>query len=329
MLDMAREYNLGGGLPLEGNSRRHWSRRARTEHGDLECGPGLRDRCLGRGRLIAAMGHAVRAFFVAASPVRVPVRGVHQFTERLGITFAEQVTGFLPTEYVAGGHAPRRAVIGLVSSEKVEIKVRVDEIPFLTLAHAEDLAEQFLGLSPTEEVFLVRRALVCVTRRDRHADAELLAVIEESRDVCGRVPVKDRGAHVDGEALRFGGLDGRYGAIEHARLTDRLVMVLAQPIEVDGKEEIRRRLEQMQLLLQKQRVRAERNELLLGDQPLHDLADLAVDQRLAAGDRHHGCAALVGGIEALFDGEPPIENWIGIIDLAATDASQIATKQRL
>src|SRR6266478_6152308 len=309
MLDMAREYKLGRALPLERNFRRHWSRRARTEHGDLECGPGLRDRCLERGRLIAAMGHAVRAFFVAASPVRVPVRGVHQFTERLGITFAEQVTGFLPTEYVAGGHAPRRAVIGLVSSEKVEIKVRVDEIPFLTLAHAEDLAEQFLGLSPTEEVFLVRRALVCVTRRDRHADAELLAVIEESRDV--------------------GGLDGRYGAIEHARLTDRLVMVLAEPIEVDGKEEIRRRLEQMQLLLQQQRVRAERNELLLGNQPLHDLADLAVDQRLAAGDRHHGCAALVGGIEALFDGEPRIENWIGIIDLAATDASQIATKQRL
>src|SRR5258708_24362422 len=172
MLDIAREYKLGRALPLERNFRRHWSRRARTEHGYVECGPGLRDRCLGRCRLIAAMGPAVRAFFVAASPVRVPVRGVHQFTERLGISFAEQVTGFLPTEYVAGGHAPRRAVIGLGSSEKVEIKVRVDEIPFLTLAHAEHRAEQFLGLSPSDEVLLFRRALVGVTRRALHASAE-------------------------------------------------------------------------------------------------------------------------------------------------------------
>src|SRR5262245_19403071 len=85
----------------------------------------------------------------------------------------------------------------------------------------------------------------------------------------------------------------------------------------------------MQLLLQQQGVRAKRNELLLGDETPDDIADLAVDQRLAAGDGHHRRAALVSGIEALFDGEPPIENWIGIVDLAATDASQIATKQRL
>src|SRR5262249_55782016 len=164
-------------------------------------------------RLIAAMGHAVRALFVSAGAVGVPVGVVHQFTERPGIAFAEEVTGFLPTEDVAGGHAPGRAAIGLVSSEKVEIEVRVDEIPFLTLALAERGREYFLGVSAAEEVFLPRRGLVRVPRRDRHADAELLAVIKKSRDVCGRVAVKDRGVDVDGEALGLRGLDRRHGTV--------------------------------------------------------------------------------------------------------------------
>src|SRR5947209_19533167 len=85
----------------------------------------------------------------------------------------------------------------------------------------------------------------------------------------------------------------------------------------------------MQLLLQQERVRAKRNQLLLGHETPDDLADLAVDQRLDARDGYHGCAALVSGIETLFDSKPPIENWIGIIDLAATDTTQMAAKQRL
>src|SRR5215813_9963032 len=76
----------------------------------------------------------------------------------------------------------------------------------------------------------------------------------------------------------------------------------------------------MQLLLQEQRVRAERDELLLGDQALHDLPNLAVDQRRAA---------FIDRIKAFLDREPTIEDGIGIVDLAATDAGKIATKQRL
>src|SRR4029450_3271989 len=130
------------------------------------------------------------------------------------------------------------------------------------------------------------------------ADAELLAVIKESRDVCGRVAVKDRGVDVDGEALGLRGLDRRHGTVEYARLTDRLVVVLAQPIEVDREEEVRRGLKQMQLLLQQQRVRTERNELLLGDETPDDIADLAVDQRLAAGDGPQRAARVVSGVGA-------------------------------
>src|SRR5262245_40561031 len=85
----------------------------------------------------------------------------------------------------------------------------------------------------------------------------------------------------------------------------------------------------MQLLLQEQRIRAQRNELLLDDEAFHDLADLAVDQRLAAGDGHHRRTALIDGVKALLDRQPAIEDGIGIIDLAATDAREVATKQRL
>ena len=85
----------------------------------------------------------------------------------------------------------------------------------------------------------------------------------------------------------------------------------------------------MQLLLQEQRIRAKRYELLFRDQAFHDLPDLAMDQWLAAGNRNHGRAAFVDRIEALLDRQAAIENGIRIIDLAATDAGEIATKQRL
>ena len=118
-------------------------------------------------------------------------------------------------------------------------------------------------------------------------------------------------------------------AVEHALLADRLVVMLAQPVEVDGEEQIGRGLEQMQLLLEQQRVGAERDELLLGHDALDDLADLAVDQRLAARDRHHGRAAFVDRVEAFLDRQPAIEDRIRIVDLAAADAGEIAAEQRL
>src|SRR5262249_42904557 len=44
---------------------------------------------------------------------------------------------------------------------------------------------------------------------------------------------------------------------------------------------------------------------------------------------HHERCAVVDGIEAFLDRQPAIEDWIGIIDLAATDARKVAAKQRL
>ena len=85
----------------------------------------------------------------------------------------------------------------------------------------------------------------------------------------------------------------------------------------------------MQLLLQQQRIGAERHELLPGHESFDDFSDLAVNKRLAARNGNHGRAALIGRGEAFLDGKSTIEDRIGIIDLAATDASKIAAEQGL
>ncbi len=131
------------------------------------------------------------------------------------------------------------------------------EIPALALAEGEHVAEQPLGLVAVEEVLLIRRALIGIARRHRDADAEFGREIEEFRDLFSRMAVEDGCVDVDREAARLGGLDGRNRAIEHALLRYRLVVVIAQAVEMHREEQIGRRLEQVELLLQKQGVSAQ------------------------------------------------------------------------
>src|SRR5262249_62072655 len=128
---------------------------------------------------------------IFAGAVGIPVRGVHQFAEGAGVTFPEQIAGLLPPEDVPRRHAPRRAMIGLVASQKVEEQVGVHEAPAFSLAQAENPAEQLLGLAPAEKVILIGGALIGVTRRDRNSDAEILGIIEKGGDILRRVPVID------------------------------------------------------------------------------------------------------------------------------------------
>ncbi len=63
--------------------------------------------------------------------------------------------------------------------------------------------------------------------------------------------------------------------------------------------------------------------------PSDDLADLPVDQRLAAGNGDHRRAAFVDRVEAFLYRKALVQNRVGIIDLAAAEARQIASEQRL
>src|SRR6201988_3456992 len=118
------------------------------------------------------MGHAVGTLFVLAGAVGLPVGGLHQLLEGLGVAFTEQIAGLLPAEDVACRHAPGRALVFLVAGEEVEEQAGMHEVPLLALAERKDVAEQLLGLGAVEEVFLVGRTLIGVARRHRNAYAE-------------------------------------------------------------------------------------------------------------------------------------------------------------
>ena len=203
------------------------------------------------------------------------------------------------------------------------------EVPFLALAERKDVAEQLLGLAPIEEVLLIGRALVGIAGRDRDADAEFFREVEERCDVLGGMAVENRAVDVDGKALGLRRLDGGDRLLEAALHAHRLVVVLLEAVEMHGEEQIGRRLEQVQLLLQQQRVGAQRDELLARHDALDDLADLLVDERLAAGDGDHRRAALVDGVEAFLYRKSLVQDRVGIVDLAAPEAGEIAAEQRL
>ena len=129
--------------------------------------------------------------------------------------------------------------------------------------------------------------------------------------------------------LAFAALIAGDRLLEAALHAHRLVVMLLEAVEMHGEEQIGRRLEQVQLLLQQQRVGAQRDELLARHDAFDDLADLLVDQRLAAGDRHHRRAAFVDRVEAFLHRQALVQDRVRIIDLAAADAGEIAAEQRL
>ena len=128
-------------------------------------------------------------------------------------------------------------------------------------------------------------------------------------------------------ALRRG--DRRHRAIVDAVLADRDVVLLARAVQMHRPGEPLARLEQVHLLFQQQRVGADDDELLARDRALHDLLDLAVQQRLAAGDHHHRGAALVDRLHAFGDRQALVQDLGRIVDLAAAGAGQVAAEQRL
>ena len=177
---------------------------------------------------------------------------------------------------------------------------------------------------------LIRRPLVGVAGRDGDpVDAHLGHRVEEPRHPLGLGGVEQRGVDVDPEAARLGEPDGLDRAVVNARPGTPSVVVLAVAIEMHGPGEERVGLEQVDLLFKQQRVGAQVDELLARDDALDDLLDLAVQQRLAAGDHDDRRAAFVDRFEAFRDAEALVQDRVGVIDLAAAGAGQVAAEQRL
>src|SRR5204863_3096889 len=113
-----------------------------------------------RGRLVAAVGHAVVTARVAPAPVGVPVGGLDQLFIGFGVAVGHQVTRTLPAEQRIAGDAPGSAAEVHLPLEEVEEQRRVVEPPALAPAVRERRPEQLVGLAYAEEVLLVGRLLV-------------------------------------------------------------------------------------------------------------------------------------------------------------------------
>ena len=179
-------------------------------------------------------------------------------------------------------------------------------------------------------MLLVGRALVGVARRDGDAvDAELRHRIEEGGDAL-RIRVVEEGAvDRDAEALGLGRLQRLDRAVVDARLADRLVVHLLVAVEMDRPGEIGARLVLIDLLFEQQRVGADDREFLARDDALDDLRQVPVQQRLAARHDDHRRAALVDRGQRVLNRDALVQDGVGIVDLAAARASEIAAEQRL
>src|SRR5581483_5591338 len=185
----------------------------------------------------------------------------------------------LPAEIVAARVAPRGAAVALVAGEEIEEQAGLVERPAPLRVAAEDVAEQFLGAPPVEEMLLVGGALVGIARRHGDAvDAELADRVEERRDPRRVGRVEQGGVDVDPEAARLGEADRRDGAVVDPVLADRAVVILAVAVEMHRPGEIAVGPEQIDLLFQQQRVGAQIDEFLARDDAGDDVLDLAVQQ---------------------------------------------------
>ena len=102
-----------------------------------------------------------------------------------------------------------------------------------------------------------------------------------------------------------------------------------QPVDVHHPGEVAVRGELVQVLGQQQRVGAQEDDLLAAEQLPHDLVDLRVHQRFAAGDRDHRGAALLDRGHRLLDRHALLEQRRRLGDLSAARALEVAGEQRL
>ena len=153
--------------------------------------------------------------------------------------------------------------------------------------------------------------------------------VEEIRHPLRIGIVEQRAVDVAAEALGLGGLDGGDRAVVGAGLAHRFVVVFLVAVEMDRPDEIRARLVVLHALFHQQRIGAQIDELPPRDDALDDRGQFLVQQRLAAGDRHHRRAALIDGAQRVLDRNALVEDFVGIVDLAATRAGEIAAEQRL
>src|SRR5204862_4402964 len=116
--------------------------------------------------------------------------------------------------------------------------------------------------------------------------------------------------------------------VPQSREVADVVVDLAHAVEVDDKREPLIRLEDVKVLLEPERVRAELDVLVQLHEAGDDLFDPLEDERLAAADRDDRGRALFASVDALLDRQPRLVRFV-LADLPAADAGDVARERRL
>ncbi len=150
-----------------------------------------------------------------------------------------------------------------------------------------------------------------------------------SRTVFGESVLKNVEFVVTRKPRRLGLADRRHRLVEDAGPVDGRVVALSQAVHVHDPGEVVRGREAVEAPAQEHGVRAQVDVDLAGHELFDHALDVGVQQRLAAGDRHHGRAALLDGAEHVLDREALAQDLGRVLDLAAARAGQVAGEERL
>ena len=135
-------------------------------------------------------------------------------------------------------------------------------------AIGEHGAEQAPGTAAPEEMLLVGRLVVGVAGREHHAlDAQLHHFVEECAHAVGIGAIEKRGVRGYAEAASQRFFDAVDRLVISAFEANGKIVVLALAVHVNGKGQILARLEEMDFLLEQQRIGAEVDVFLARDQP--------------------------------------------------------------
>jgi hypothetical protein len=149
-----------------------------------ESSPGS-ERIGDRGRLVAAVHHAVGALLVPSGTIAIPGRAVEEFLEGPHIAVLEEIARLLPAEDVGRWVPPGGALILQLPHQELQKQRRLIESPS-PLAVTENVGKQPVRPLSPEKVLLIRRLHIAVTRGNHHPfDAEDHHLVEEPANPQG------------------------------------------------------------------------------------------------------------------------------------------------
>ncbi len=159
-------------------------------------------------------------------------------------------------------------------------------------------------------------------------DTDPLHSIHKICHFLGRFTLEQGAIDCDPEAALESNADYVFAFLVDAIAAYGGIVAFTVTVEVDRKRQVRRRFVIVHATIEQQRVGAQIHKFLAPDIAANDARHVFMDQRFAAGDRYDRCAALVDRFHTVFIAQPLVENFFGVIDLAAAGAGEVATEKR-